>query len=286
MVRGFCWLLVMLAISNAMTPQSARAGMREGRAAMDRGDHPAAIREFTPLAASGNPEAQRRLGLVYAYTLGPESGANAVRWLSAAAEKGDRDAMQILARFSERALGMPQNLALAEHWYSAEGNLEDAARVRRALRALSIQSSATSRWEYITSNTKQEMISIDATSIRPVNDYLGAGTDQIELWVKSTDQTGQTMCTSLWLLNCTGDVATVAVHYGVDEKERKDFDLTGQFPSGGARQIASRIMPDSIAEGVQGRVCGTPASSEPPASRKDNPLRPAPPFVAVPPQPR
>lgn len=93
--------------------------MDDGVAAMERGDFPAAIALWQPLAERGSVRAQFALGFVY-YGAGPvRDYAAAARWFRAAAEQGDADAQDRLGMLYSLGRGVPQDTAEEFKWYAA-----------------------------------------------------------------------------------------------------------------------------------------------------------------------
>src|SRR4249920_4114523 len=61
--------------------------------AYSRGDYPAALKIFVPLAEQGNPEAEYSVGVIYSNGRGlPQSYVEAAKWFHRAAEKGQSGA--------------------------------------------------------------------------------------------------------------------------------------------------------------------------------------------------
>jgi TPR repeat protein len=77
---------------------SLEAAWEHGQEAYKRGDYPAAVREFLPLAQQGDAHAQGKLGLMYDKGWGvARNDAEAIHWYRKAAEQGLAPAQVILA---------------------------------------------------------------------------------------------------------------------------------------------------------------------------------------------
>ena len=123
MARALAWLLVALA---AALP--ARADFEAGSAAARAGDHATALREWRPLAESGNRDAQFNLGLLYENGLGvAKDGAQAAHWFRRAAEQDDRSAQAYLGEMYAQGLGVERDDREALHWYRTAAERGHAA---------------------------------------------------------------------------------------------------------------------------------------------------------------
>ncbi len=96
--------------------------LQDGIAAMLRKDYPAALRLLEPLARTGEPNAQLRLGLLYYHGHGVrESDAQAVQWFERAARQGLPEAQFQLGNMYAYGLADPGGGAdpnrLAAQWY-------------------------------------------------------------------------------------------------------------------------------------------------------------------------
>ena len=106
--------LVMLVIPFDM----ARAGLAEGVAARERGDHAAALVQFTAEAARGNAVAQLNLGRMYAAGQGvPADDQQAISWFRKAADQGDARAQSNLGVMYETGRGVTKDERQAVNWY-------------------------------------------------------------------------------------------------------------------------------------------------------------------------
>jgi len=112
-MRRLAWLMLALA---AALP--ARADYEAGLAAARAGDYAAALREWRPLAESGNRDAQFNLGLAYENGLGVAADAEqAERWYRRAADQEDRQAQAYLAEMYAKGLGVARDDVEALRWY-------------------------------------------------------------------------------------------------------------------------------------------------------------------------
>jgi tetratricopeptide (TPR) repeat protein len=87
-------------------------------AAYRNNDLATALTEFRFLAASGNPEAQTMLGIMYYSGKGvPQDDQAAFSWYQLAAKKGNPQAENNLGVMYEKGRGVPQDYGLAAKWY-------------------------------------------------------------------------------------------------------------------------------------------------------------------------
>lgn len=87
----------LLALTLGLLATDGWAGIEEGLSAYQRRDWPAALREFQPLAQSGDAVAQSRLGHMLLHGNGiTKDVAQAVKLLTEAADKGDALAQNTL----------------------------------------------------------------------------------------------------------------------------------------------------------------------------------------------
>lgn len=113
----------LLCCSLMMMMPTARAdALQDAAAAMHRKDWPAAVRLLEPLAASGEAQAQLRLGLLYYHGHGVrESDALALQWFERAARQGLAEAQFHLGNMYAYGLVPPAAEAdadrLAALWY-------------------------------------------------------------------------------------------------------------------------------------------------------------------------
>ena len=119
---------IVAAILFCISLSEARAGYNEGVAAYERGDYATALREFLPLAQSGDTLVQSYLGLFYQHGLGVKADlATAIDWYGRAADGGDALAQRILGDLHIEGVGGPPDYAAAALWYEAAasgGNAE------------------------------------------------------------------------------------------------------------------------------------------------------------------
>ncbi|TFG92691.1 MAG: sel1 repeat family protein [Myxococcales bacterium] len=124
------WLVCLVLVAGSARAdrlEDAEAAVRERRYA-----DAAAI--WTELAASGNGEAQYRLGSLYRAGRGvARDDEKAVEWLRRAAAVGHAEAQYGLASMIERGWGAARDRAEATEWYrkaAARGHLLAARRLR------------------------------------------------------------------------------------------------------------------------------------------------------------
>ena len=116
-------MLKRIALASALSMISlvapSQAGLKEGIAALERGDFAAAIREFTPLAERNRAAAQFYLGVMYANGYGvPQDDAEAVKWYRLGARGDDPRAQYGLGvMFAEGKGGLKRDYARAVDWY-------------------------------------------------------------------------------------------------------------------------------------------------------------------------
>jgi len=99
---------------------SVKAGsLEDGIAAADRGDWKAAFVLLEPLAKQGNPDAQNRIGYMYAFSKNGVSQdyTEAMKWYRMAAAQGSAKAQTNIGFMYENGHGVPQDYAEAMKWY-------------------------------------------------------------------------------------------------------------------------------------------------------------------------
>ena len=110
----------------------AATGLQAGLDAYQRGDYPAALKEFIPLANKGDAAAQLHLGMMNEMGQGvPRNYKKAVMRYRQAAEQGNAEAQYRLGEMYGHGRGVPQNGKLAAEWYkksSAQGDKERAVK--------------------------------------------------------------------------------------------------------------------------------------------------------------
>jgi uncharacterized protein len=93
LVLSACTAVLMAAAAGAIAGE-----LEDGIAAMNRKDYPRAFQLLAPLARSGNPTAQLRLGLLYYHGHGVrESDTESRLWFERAARQGNAEAQFQLA---------------------------------------------------------------------------------------------------------------------------------------------------------------------------------------------
>ncbi|MCU4182195.1 tetratricopeptide repeat protein [Bosea sp. BH3] len=107
--------------------KSIDAAMAEAAAAVERGDHQAALAIWGPLAHAGVPRAQNNIGACFAEGLGVErDAALALRWLTLSAEAGDPVGQRNLAALHFKGEGVEQSDAEAMRLYRLAAEQGDA----------------------------------------------------------------------------------------------------------------------------------------------------------------
>lgn len=109
--------------------QFAMAGIDEGIAAYNNGDHATAYDEFLPVAKAGDKKAQLLLGLMYDNGLGVKKDHDsAAQWYRRAAEQGQPRAQFNLGLMYESGEGIQADEELALSWIrkSAEQGYAEA----------------------------------------------------------------------------------------------------------------------------------------------------------------
>lgn len=110
-------LILVIATSLALL-SPASAGFREGLEAYYRLDYEAALREWRPLAESGDRRAQYQLGILYYRGEGVfQDYGQAAKWFRRAAERGDPDAQFNLGLLYLDGKGFPQDFVRAHLWF-------------------------------------------------------------------------------------------------------------------------------------------------------------------------
>lgn len=94
----------------------ALASFDKGVLAFENEDFPAALKEFLPLAKTGNAAALAYMGRIY--DEGLEQPQEAAAWLLKAAEKGDAESRTRLAQMYQAGEGVEKNETLALEWYA------------------------------------------------------------------------------------------------------------------------------------------------------------------------
>lgn len=113
LIRKCILLLALLALSAV-----AHADLQAGLDAYKAGNYPSALKEFKPLAAQGNADAQVNLGFLYARGHGvPQDYKEAANWYRKAAEQGQPDAEFNLGSLYYDGLGVKRDFNQAAEWY-------------------------------------------------------------------------------------------------------------------------------------------------------------------------
>lgn len=118
--------ILTASIAVLFTATATVADMDAGYDAIDRGDWAAALREFLPHAAEGDPRAQVHVGYLYANGLGTaEDAAEAAFWWDQAAAAGDPDGQFFLAGLYFDGVGLLRDREMAAFWYRAAAEQGD-----------------------------------------------------------------------------------------------------------------------------------------------------------------
>jgi TPR repeat protein len=110
---------IFVAIVCALILQApAMAGFTEGASAYNARNYPLALKEITPLAKAGNPEAQHLLGLMYYMGRGvARDYKQAFGWHLRAAQKGKADAQYVVGAMYYTGNSVPQDQKHAVTWF-------------------------------------------------------------------------------------------------------------------------------------------------------------------------
>ena len=107
----------------------ASQDFEKGLAAAGSGDYETALKEWLPLAESGDPSAQFNIGLMYEAGQGvPQNDAEAVKWYRLAADQGEPSAQYNLGVMYEYGKGVPLSYVEAIRLYhlAAQQDISDA----------------------------------------------------------------------------------------------------------------------------------------------------------------
>jgi TPR repeat protein len=97
---------------------SAMAGFTEGANAYNARNYALALKEITPLAKAGNPDAQHLLGLMYYMGRGVERDyKQALAWHRKAAQQGKADAQYVVGAMYYTGNSVPQDQKTALLWF-------------------------------------------------------------------------------------------------------------------------------------------------------------------------
>ncbi|MGH6952603.1 MAG: tetratricopeptide repeat protein, partial [Alphaproteobacteria bacterium] len=110
--------MLLLAALFVALASPARASFEDGRAAHERGDYGAALREFKTAAERGDGRAQMALGFMYDRGNGVAvDHAAAIRWYRKAAEQGHAGAENGLGEMHASGRGVPRDEREAAKWF-------------------------------------------------------------------------------------------------------------------------------------------------------------------------
>ncbi len=97
---------------------SAHAGLTEGAAAYNAQNYALALKEITPLAKAGNPDAEHLLGLMYYMGRGvPRDYKQAFEWHRKAALQGKADAQYVVGAMYYKGNAVPADEKQAVYWF-------------------------------------------------------------------------------------------------------------------------------------------------------------------------
>lgn len=117
MLRSIRPLILAIPLVLAGLPLASAQDFNDGVKAFGRGDYPAALKAWKPLAEKGDARAQHYLGLMYTQGLGvPKDHAKAVVWFKKAAEAGNVPAAYNLGFRYLRGQGVPQDIRTGAGW--------------------------------------------------------------------------------------------------------------------------------------------------------------------------
>ncbi len=109
-------LVMAVAVLLGLAAQ-ARADLRTGLAAYQRGDYEGAIGEFLPLAEEDDADAQYYLGEIHFHGQGVETDfKQAGQWYSRAAELGHAGAQNAIGAMYMLGLGVKRDMSMAFYW--------------------------------------------------------------------------------------------------------------------------------------------------------------------------
>ncbi len=115
---------IILIVTLFVHSGSALADFDAGAAAYTRGDYATALKEWQPLAETGNVAAQFNLGLMHYNAKGmPQNYAEAAIWFGLAAEQGDAAAQINLGVMSYNGEGIEQDYTQAHFWFTLAARL-------------------------------------------------------------------------------------------------------------------------------------------------------------------
>ncbi|MEQ8710426.1 MAG: tetratricopeptide repeat protein [Rhodospirillales bacterium] len=121
-------LAVVVSVGLMLSGTTVLAGFDEGEIAYSKRDYKTALTEWRPLAESGNPEAQYKIGMMYRRGLGVKPDYHqSAEWLLKAARKGHGLAQARLSRLLQDGKGIPQDLIEAYKWLTLAVRNENPA---------------------------------------------------------------------------------------------------------------------------------------------------------------
>lgn len=113
-----CWKTGVLCVAWLLVGASAWADFRLGEEAYLAEDYKTAMREWAPLAARGDAEAQNMVGFMYRWGQGVAQDFEAARhWYRLAAEQGYPTAQSNLGLLYRYGLGVPKDYGKAFRWF-------------------------------------------------------------------------------------------------------------------------------------------------------------------------
>lgn len=113
---------VMLVLAAPLGAQDFAKGLQ----AFEAGDFAAAVKEWKPLAESGDSSAQNSMGNLYYNGQGvPQNHAEAFRWYRLSAQQGNVDGQGNLGWMFEYGLGVAQDFSRAAKWYKRAADQGD-----------------------------------------------------------------------------------------------------------------------------------------------------------------
>lgn len=163
-----------VAAALAVTSIAAHAGLREANEAMAAKDYATALKEFEPLAAKGDANAQFQLGEMYNNGIGlPRDEKMAVSWYLKSAEQGYAEAQNMLGIMYENGAGVTLDYKKAASWYRKAAE-QGAAEAQSALGALYVNGSGVPvslvqalKWFTLAASTGYEIGQQNVKEIEP-----------------------------------------------------------------------------------------------------------------------
>ena len=111
--------MTFLTAFSLMAGTAVAADYQRGLNAEKRGDYDTAIREWTPLAESGDADVQYNLGVIYSRGKGfPQDFRTAFMWFNRAAQQGHTGAQFTVGLMYSKGLGVAQDQRAAIQWYT------------------------------------------------------------------------------------------------------------------------------------------------------------------------